>query len=143
MSIYNTKCSFSKTLPDAIMIELVNLSIHNNKRSFSKADAMIIELFQWLKPDDNHNLTTINQEFCCFRGKGYFRQYINQKTSIKMFTNAALLKKVLSRVQSWKCSHFIDVSSLGNVHTLKLSHCTNISDVSGLGNVKKIRFVWK
>ena len=34
-----------------------------------------------------------------------------------------------------ECENIIDVSALGNVHTLNLRSCDKITDVSALGNV--------
>ena len=38
-----------------------------------------------------------------------------------------------------ECYGITDVSALGNVHTLMITHCTGIRDVSALANVSALR----
>ena len=73
----------------------------------------------------------------------------DEDVAMRFYSDNAFRIYVYSRVQNPSrqislnlsgCSGVIDVSALGNVHTLDLSWCSGVTDVSALGNVHTLNF---
>ena len=82
---------------------------------------------------DRYNLCITNKDY--FENK--FNKYKHQEFIKIKFKDYLLTKKWLNIKFKINLSetNITDISMLGNVHTLNLSHCQNITDVSMLGNV--------
>ena len=97
--------------------------------------------------DLNLNLLLItNKEFLKYK-KEYYIFNLNYDMSIKYYEDINFRNKIcgeilyLNKQLKLKLSNYNfnininNLSVLGNIHTLNLSHCENITDVSSLGNV--------
>ena len=101
-----------------------------------------IDLFRCINEyTDLRSLCDISLLFASL--KQYINYKLNDDYSFTYYDNISFRNIVLSKIYnpykqlrlnlSW--CNISDVSTLGNVHTLKLNRCDNIEDVSALGNV--------
>ena len=76
--------------------------------------------------------------------KKYINYKLNKKYSLMYYDDILFRNIVLSKIFNPNkqlhlnlscCDNIVDVSTLGNVHTLNLSECDNITDVNALGHV--------
>ena len=78
--------------------------------------------------------------------------YLNNTQSLKYYNMlyglaeqppwAENLKRCKLSLSCWYHHQITDVSALGNVHILELSHCRNITDVSALGNMHNLSLTY-
>jgi hypothetical protein len=97
---------------------------------------------------DINNILNVSRKFKLMK-KSSFYWKMNKKYSLEYNSNVLYRLRVDSLLTNkntqlslnlFNCNTISDVSTLGNVHTLKISGCHGITDVSSLGNVQVLSF---
>ena len=82
----------------------------------------------YLTRSDGNRLSCVNK---WFRNMILANNSLFSTLDINFINDRKDFYNILSNI----CKQIVDVSILGNVHTLNLSNCAGITDVSNLGNV--------